>query len=116
MFDSIYKAAQVERERVPDPDSIDFIKESLPYACNLYLGHVRYGTFGNYNIDYVHPVTRENNWRSRNIVLAGNFNLTNVDELFSILVDLGQYPKDISDTGTILEKAGHFKQREAIQK
>jgi amidophosphoribosyltransferase len=108
VFDSIYKAAESERERVPDPDNIDFIKESLPYACNLFLGHVRYGTFGNYNIDYVHPVTRENNWRSRNIVLAGNFNLTNVSDIFNDLLRIGQNPVDFSDTVTILENVGHF--------
>lgn len=108
VFDSIYKAAESERERASDPDNIDFIKESLPYACNLFLGHVRYGTFGNYNIDYVHPVTRENNWRSRNIVLAGNFNLTNVSDIFNDLLRIGQNPVDFSDTVTILENVGHF--------
>jgi amidophosphoribosyltransferase len=68
---------------------------------------MRYGTYGNYNIDYVHPVSRENNWKSRNLVMAGNFNLTNVGELFSSLVELGQTPVDFSDTVTILENVGH---------
>lgn len=108
VFDSIYKAADIVKSQEADPDNIDFIKETLPYACNLYLGHVRYGTFGNYNIDYVHPVTRENNWRSRNIVLAGNFNLTNVSEIFNDLLKIGQNPIDFSDTVTILENVGHF--------
>ncbi len=108
VFDSIYKAAEIVKSQEADPDNIDFIKETLPYACNLYLGHVRYGTFGNYNIDYVHPVTRENNWRSRNIVLAGNFNLTNVSEIFNDLLKIGQNPIDFSDTVTILENVGHF--------
>ena len=69
---------------------------------------MRYGTFGNYNIDYVHPVSRENNWRSSNLVLAGNFNLTNVSEIFKDLVEIGQNPVDFSDTVTILENVGHF--------
>jgi amidophosphoribosyltransferase len=83
-------------------------KENLPFAGELYLGHLRYGTFGNNSIDYVHPVMRENNWRSRNLVLAGNFNLTNVDEIFKNLVALGQHPKDYSDTESMLENVGHF--------
>jgi len=85
-----------------------YVKENLPFAGELYLGHLRYGTFGNHSIDYVHPVMRENNWRSRNLVLAGNFNLTNVDEIFQSLFDLGQHPKDYTDTVTILENVGHF--------
>ncbi len=83
-------------------------KENSPFCGELYLGHLRYGTFGNHSIDYVHPVMRENNWRSRNLVLAGNFNLTNVDEIFRNLEDLGQHPKDFTDTVTILENVGHF--------
>lgn len=92
-------------ERVKDPL---WAKEHVPYAGELYLGHLRYGTFGKNNIDNVHPVSRQNNWKSRNLVLAGNFNLTNVDELFNILINLGQHPKDYSDTVTILENLGHF--------
>ena len=84
-----------------------FIKENVPFACDIYLGHLRYGTYGNYNIDYVHPVSRENNWKSKNLVMAGNFNLTNVGEVFSSLVELGQNPVDFSDTVTILENIGH---------
>jgi amidophosphoribosyltransferase len=93
-----------------NPESLknpDFIKESLPFACDIYLGHLRYGTYGSYNIDYVHPVSRENNWKSKNLVMAGNFNLTNVGEVFSSLVELGQNPVDFSDTVTILENVGH---------
>lgn len=86
----------------------DYLINRFPYACSVYLGHVRYGTFGNYNIDYVHPVSRENNWKTRNLVLAGNFNLTNVGELFNQLVELGQNPIDFSDTVTVLENVGHF--------
>ena len=84
-----------------------FIREKAPFVCDVYLGHLRYGTYGNYDIDYVHPVSRENNWRSRNLVMAGNFNLTNVGEVFSSLVRLGQNPIDFSDTVTILENIGH---------
>ena len=83
-------------------------KQNVPFAADLYLGHLRYGTFGNSSIDYVHPVLRENNWKSRTLALAGNFNMTNVDELFQKLIDLGQHPKGYSDTVTILEKLGHF--------
>jgi amidophosphoribosyltransferase len=85
----------------------EFIKENIPFACDIYLGHVRYGTYGSYNIDNVHPVSRENNWKSKNLVLAGNFNLTNVSEVFGNLIDLGQNPVDFSDTVTILENVGH---------
>lgn len=90
-----------------DFSDADFVKDKVPFACDIYLGHLRYGTYGNYNIDYVHPVSRENNWRSRNLVMAGNFNLTNVGEVFSSLVRLGQNPVDFSDTVTILENVGH---------
>ena len=83
-------------------------KENLPFAGEVYLGHLRYGTFGRNSVEYTHPVMRQNNWRSRSLVLAGNFNLTNVDELFDLLVGLGQHPKGINDTVTILEKIGHF--------
>ncbi|HBL23345.1 MAG TPA: amidophosphoribosyltransferase [Deltaproteobacteria bacterium] len=76
--------------------------------CDVWLGHLRYGTYGNYNIDYVHPVTRENNWRSRSLVMAGNFNLTNIEVIFNHLLEIGQNPIDFSDTITILENVGHF--------
>lgn len=94
-----------------DPEHFNnaqWAKESLPFVGEVYLGHLRYGTFGNNNIEYCHPVMRENNWRSRNLALAGNFNLTNVDEIFASLVELGQHPKNFSDTVTILENVGHF--------
>jgi amidophosphoribosyltransferase len=108
IFDLIYedidKLIQSNREDLKNPA---FIEENVPFACDIYLGHLRYGTFGNYNIDYVHPVSRENNWRSRNLVMAGNFNLTNVGEVFSSLIELGQNPVDYSDTVTILENVGH---------
>ena len=87
---------------------VAYLKKHTGFTGELFLGHLRYGTFGSNNIDALHPVMRENNWKTRNLVLAGNFNLTNVDELFNKLVSLGQSPKDYSDTVTILEKIGHF--------
>ena len=88
-------------------DSV-WAKENVPFAGEVYLGHLRYGTFGGNGIENVHPVMRDSNWKSRNLVLAGNFNLTNVDELYHSLLSLGQHPKDYSDTVTILENVGHF--------
>ena len=87
-------------------------KMKLPHVAEAHLGHLRYGTFGGNKSSNLHPVMRQNNWRTRNLVLAGNFNLTNVDELFDILVELGQYPKEYSDTVTMLEKIGHFLDKE----
>lgn len=103
------KVEEQKPERLNDPG---WAKNNLSFAGELFLGHLRYGTYGNYKIDYVHPVNRENNWKSRNLILAGNFNLTNVEELFQILVDIGQTPKDFSDTVTILENMGHFLDQE----
>jgi amidophosphoribosyltransferase len=109
IFSSIYQDIDALRKRKSEEEfrNPDFIREKVPFACDIYLGHLRYGTYGNYNIDYVHPVSRENNWKSRNLVMAGNFNLTNVGEVFSSLVKLGQTPIDFSDTVTILENVGH---------
>jgi amidophosphoribosyltransferase len=109
IFDKVY--SDIEKAKQSNPgfsESTDFIKDRLPFVCDIYLGHLRYGTYGNYKIDYVHPVSRQNNWRSRNLVMAGNFNLTNVDEIFNQLIDIGQNPVDFSDTVTILENVGHF--------
>jgi amidophosphoribosyltransferase len=113
VFDKIYKRIKkVEKykpELITDPH---WSKQNLPFAAELYLGHLRYGTFGENTLDNVHPVMRQNNWKSRNLVIAGNFNLTNVDELFGHLLELGQAPKDFTDTVTMLEKVGHFLDRE----
>ena len=84
------------------------LKSKVPYLGELMLGHVRYGTFGKNNIESVHPFLRQNNWMHRNLIVAGNFNLTNVNELFDNLVDLGQHPKEKADTITVMEKIGHF--------
>ncbi len=92
-------------DRLTDPV---WVKQNLPFACELLLGHLRYGTHGKNKIENVHPVTRLNNWKTRNLVLGGNFNLTNVDELFQILIDLGQSPRDFIDTVIMLENIGHF--------
>ena len=108
IFGLIYEDIDaLKRTNSADFTNPAYVREKVPFACDVYLGHLRYGTYGNYNIDYVHPVSRENNWRSKNLVMAGNFNLTNVGEVFSSLVRLGQNPVDFSDTVTILENIGH---------
>ncbi|MBO2543486.1 amidophosphoribosyltransferase [Salegentibacter agarivorans] len=83
-------------------------KKNLPYVGEVYLGHVRYGTFGKNSIESVHPFLRQNNWMHRNLIVAGNFNMTNVNQLFNNLVELGQHPKEKADTVTVMEKIGHF--------
>ena len=109
IFKKIYSRFEEEEKLHPDAfNDSNWAKANLPFVAEAYLGHLRYGTFGSNNIANLHPVMRENNWRTRNLVMAGNFNLTNVDELFDILVDLGQNPKEYSDTVTMLEKVGHF--------
>ena len=89
-------------------DGVSNHKHMIPYLGEVMLGHVRYGTFGNNSVESVHPFLRQNNWMHRNLILAGNFNMTNVRQLFSNLVELGQHPKDYTDTITIMEKIGHF--------
>ena len=88
--------------------------EQTPFLGQVMLGHVRYGTYGKNSIDYVQPMMRQNNWMNRNLILAGNFNMTNTDELFQSLVKLGQHPREQSDTITIMEKIGHFLDSEVI--
>ncbi|WP_190810203.1 amidophosphoribosyltransferase [Flagellimonas sp. S3867] len=83
-------------------------KKNIPYIGELLMGHVRYGTFGKNSIENVHPFLRQNNWMHRNLIVSGNFNLTNVHELFNNLVELGQHPKELADTVTVMEKIGHF--------
>tara|TARA_B110000459_G_C16617177_1_gene499578 strand:+ start:151 stop:2049 length:1899 start_codon:yes stop_codon:yes gene_type:complete len=102
---------RVQKQINVDPDLLLYperLKQAVPYVGELMLGHVRYGTFGKNNIESVHPFLRQNNWMHRNLILAGNFNLTNVNELFDNLVDLGQHPKEKADTVTVMEKIGHF--------
>jgi len=89
-------------------EDIDNRKTDLPYLGEVFLGHVRYGTYGKNSIESVHPFLRQNNWMHRNLIVAGNFNMTNVNELFQNLVELGQHPKEKADTVTVMEKIGHF--------
>ncbi|MCK5823800.1 MAG: amidophosphoribosyltransferase [Ichthyobacteriaceae bacterium] len=89
-------------------NDMEWVKNDLPFSGELFLGHVRYGTFGKNSIENVHPFLRQNNWMSRNLIVAGNFNMTNTSELFQSLIDLGQHPKEQADTVTIMEKIGHF--------
>jgi amidophosphoribosyltransferase len=106
LFEGIYKNFDdVTKEQLHD---IDWLKVNKPYTGELLLGHLRYGTHGANNIETVHPFLRQNNWISRNLVCAGNFNMTNIDELFEELLSFGQYPKEVSDTVTVMEKIGHF--------
>ncbi|MGB5033297.1 MAG: amidophosphoribosyltransferase [Saprospiraceae bacterium] len=106
LFDGVYSHFKdLDSDQLNDPT---WLKNNKPFTGEVLLGHLRYGTHGDNSIETVHPFIRENNWISRNLVLAGNFNLTNIEELFDKLVSLGQYPKLKSDTITVLEKIGHF--------
>ena len=102
------KFAAIEAENPELLQDIDYLKKNVGFTGELFLGHLRYGTFGRNSIESCHPFLRQNNWITRNLVVAGNFNLTNVDELFNVLTNLGQHPKQMSDTVTVLEKIGHF--------
>ena len=86
----------------------NWVKNNIPFTGEVWLGHLRYGTFGGNSIENCAPTLRQNNWKSKNLIFAGNFNMTNLDDLFQVLVELGQSPKEKSDTVTILEKVGHF--------
>jgi amidophosphoribosyltransferase len=102
---------RISRELEDHPEyqnSVALQKQKIPYLGELFLGHVRYGTFGKNSIESVHPFLRQNNWMHRNLIIAGNFNMTNVKELFQNLIDLGQHPKQMADTVTVMEKIGHF--------
>ncbi|HMC00868.1 MAG TPA: hypothetical protein VKN14_07525 [Flavobacteriaceae bacterium] len=102
---------RVSKELLLHPEYINDValqKKHIPYVGELLLGHVRYGTFGKNSVESVHPFLRQNNWMHRNLIVAGNFNMTNVKELFNNLVELGQHPKEYTDTITIMEKIGHF--------
>ncbi|HQF49069.1 MAG TPA: amidophosphoribosyltransferase, partial [Flavobacterium alvei] len=102
---------RINEELAANPEYADNValqKKEIPYLGELFLGHVRYGTFGKNSIESVHPFLRQNNWMHRNLILAGNFNMTNVTELFQSLIELGQHPKEMADTVTVMEKIGHF--------
>jgi amidophosphoribosyltransferase len=99
-----------EWEKLTDEQQQDipYLKKNFPYMGEILMGHLRYGTHGRNSIENIHPFLRQNNWMSRNLMIAGNYNLTNVDQLFTQLIDLGQQPKEKSDNVTMLEKIGHF--------
>lgn len=109
IFGQINARINQELELHPEyKDDVALQKEHIPYVGEVFLGHVRYGTFGKNSIENVHPFLRQNNWMHRNLIVAGNFNMTNVKELFEDLVRLGQHPKQMADTVTVMEKIGHF--------
>ncbi len=108
IFAQINGRINEELELHPEHNTAALQKKNIPYIGELFLGHVRYGTFGKNSIESVHPFLRQNNWMHRNLIVAGNFNMTNVKELFQSLVELGQHPKEMADTVTVMEKIGHF--------
>jgi amidophosphoribosyltransferase len=109
IFAQINERINEELELHPEyHDDVALQKDNIPYIGELFLGHVRYGTFGKNSIESVHPFLRQNNWMHRNLIVAGNFNMTNVTELFNSLIELGQHPKEMADTVTVMEKIGHF--------
>jgi amidophosphoribosyltransferase len=109
IYEGLDKLTRGDTSRMGD---VELLKREAAFVGELYLGHLRYGTFGNDTLEAVHPVIRPNNWKTRNLVLAGNFNLTNVSEIFNTLTELGQAPVAVSDTVIMLENLGHFLDRE----
>ncbi len=109
IFDQINVRVNTAFQEHPEyANDVALQKRHIPYIGELLLGHVRYGTYGKNSIENVHPFLRQNNWMHRNLIVAGNFNMTNVNELFDNLVQLGQHPKEMADTVTVMEKIGHF--------
>lgn len=109
IFNNVYK--KLEKVKYENParlNDIDWLKHNIDFVGELYIGHLRYGTFGGNTTSALHPFIRKNNWKTRNLAVIGNFNLTNMPELFERLIDYGQYPVETSDAITILEKIGHF--------
>ena len=107
IFDKSNRIIKDEKDKNPNW-SVELLKKNIAHVSELFLGHVRYGTFGKNSVDAVHPFLRQNNWMHRNLIVAGNFNMTNNQELFDHLVTLGQHPKEMSDTVTVMERIGHF--------
>ncbi len=108
-FDYINKRFKDLHEKDPSKlHDAEWLKENMAFMGELFLGHLRYGTYGKNSVESCHPFLRQNNWKTRNLVVAGNFNLTNVDELFDFMVSIGQHPKEKADTVTVMEKIGHF--------
>lgn len=105
IFSQFTDLSESEKEKVKD---MEYVKNNYQFIGELMLGHLRYGTHGGNSMHNCHPRVRDNNWMTRTLIIAGNFNLTNVDELFDNLVNLGQFPRELSDTMTVLEKIGHF--------
>lgn len=109
IFQKIYDPLRIlEANNSPLLYDPEYLKRNIPFISELYLGHLRYGTYGKYQIEYVHPHLRQSNWRTRTLALVGNFNLTNADQLFLDLINYGQHPIETSDTVTILEKLGYY--------
>jgi amidophosphoribosyltransferase len=109
IFDHVHKKIKlISKENPSLLKDVDYLKKNAGFTGELFLGHLRYGTFGKNSIENCHPFLRQNNWITRNLSVAGNFNLTNVDELFDVLIEIGQHPKEKSDTVTVLEKIGHY--------
>ena len=116
IFDNSNKRIAEEINNNPSyKDNLELQKKEIPHISEVFLGHVRYGTFGKNSKDAVHPFLRQNNWMHRNLIVAGNFNMTNNKELFENLVLLGQHPKEMSDTVTVMEKIGHFLDNEVAK-
>ena len=106
IFEEVFRALdEIPKEHRED---LEYLKKHYPYAGELLLGHLRYGTYGGNSIENIHPFLRQNNWMARNLMLAGNYNITNTQELFEALIELGQQPKEKSDNVLMLEKIGHF--------
>lgn len=115
IFERVYSNFEEARRHQPELfNDVNRMKKELPYLGELLLGHLRYGTHGKNTIEHCHPFLRQNNWKTRNLVVAGNFNMTNVEALFNQLVELGQHPKEKSDTVTVMEKIGHFLDEENL--
>ncbi|WP_291784879.1 amidophosphoribosyltransferase [Cecembia sp.] len=110
IFDKIQKKFKKAKKQGGEKGVLNaaWLKENIAFSGEVWLGHLRYGTHGENSIETCHPFLKQNNWRSRNLVMAGNFNMTNVEELFGRLVELGQHPKEKTDTVTVMEKVGHF--------
>ncbi|WGF93556.1 amidophosphoribosyltransferase [Aequorivita marisscotiae] len=109
IFAQINERINLEFSEHPEyKNSVAAQKKNIPYIGELFLGHVRYGTFGLNSVENVHPFLRQNNWMHRNLIIAGNFNMTNTNELFDTLIKLGMHPKEKADTVTVMEKIGHF--------
>lgn len=103
-------------EEFPDKkEDVKWQEENMPYIGNLFLGHVRYGTFGKNSIESVHPFLRQSNWKHKNLIVAGNFNMTNSNQILEELIELGQHPKEFTDTVTVMEKIGHFLEDEVAK-